>query len=75
VSAIAHGVGLNMTVLSYEDRLDFAIVTDRDQVPDPWPLIDALRADLEALKAAAADGCAIPTAIEAPIRSTGLARA
>ncbi len=53
VSAIAHGVGLNITVLSYEDRVDFAIVTDRDQVPDPWPLIEALGADLEALKAAA----------------------
>jgi len=56
VSAIAHGVGLNITVLSYEDRLDFAIVTDRDQVADPWPLIDALGADLEALKAAAPNG-------------------
>jgi diacylglycerol O-acyltransferase len=53
VSAIAHGVGLNITVLSYENRLDFAIVTDRDQVPDPWPLIEGLAADLEALKAAA----------------------
>ena len=55
VSAIAHGVGLNITVLSYEDRLDFAIVTDRDQVADPWPLIDALGADLEALTIAAAN--------------------
>jgi diacylglycerol O-acyltransferase len=53
VSAIAHGVGLNITVLSYEDRLDFAVVTDRGQVPDPWPLIDALGADLAALKTAA----------------------
>ena len=55
VSAIAHGLGLNITVLSYEDHLEFAIVTDRDQVPDPWPLIDALRADLEALMAAGAN--------------------
>jgi diacylglycerol O-acyltransferase / wax synthase len=61
VSAIAHGVGLNITVLSYEDRLDFAIVTDRDQVPDPWPLIDALGADLEALKTAATHGATPPT--------------
>jgi diacylglycerol O-acyltransferase len=53
VSAIAHGVGLNITVLSYEDRVDFAIVTDRNQVPDPWPLIDGLGADLQALETAA----------------------
>ncbi|MGA2010057.1 MAG: wax ester/triacylglycerol synthase family O-acyltransferase [Solirubrobacteraceae bacterium] len=59
VSAIAHGIGLNITVLSYEDRLDFAIVTDRVQVPDPWPLIDALRAELTAL-AAAANGTTTP---------------
>jgi diacylglycerol O-acyltransferase len=61
VSAIAHGVGLNITVLSYEDRLDFAIVTDRDQVADPWPLIDALGADLKALKTAAAKAAEPPT--------------
>jgi diacylglycerol O-acyltransferase / wax synthase len=60
VSAIAHGVGLNITVLSYEDRVDFAIVTDRDQVPDPWPLIDALGADLEALTTAAANATKPP---------------
>jgi WS/DGAT/MGAT family acyltransferase len=60
VSAIAHGVGLNITVLSYEDRVDFAIVTDRDQVPDPWPLIDALGAELQALKAAAGNGTKAP---------------
>ena len=37
-------MGLNITVLSYEDRLDFAIVADREQVPDAWPLMDALGA-------------------------------
>ena len=34
VSAIADGVGLNMTVMSYRDRLDFGLVGDRDQIDD-----------------------------------------
>jgi len=40
-------------VLSYEDRLDFAIVADREQVPDAWPLMDALSGALEELAACA----------------------
>ncbi len=52
VSAVTDGMLLNITVLSYEDRLDFAVVADRE-IADVWPLIDALGAELEALKAAA----------------------
>jgi diacylglycerol O-acyltransferase / wax synthase len=51
VSAVTDGMGLNITVLSYEDRLDFAIVADREQVPDAWPLMDALEESLNELKA------------------------
>lgn len=53
VSAITDGMGLNITVLSYEDRLDFAIVADRELVPDPWPLMASLREELDTLKQAA----------------------
>jgi diacylglycerol O-acyltransferase len=53
VSAVADGMGLNITVLSYEDRLDFAIVADREQVPDAWPLMDALGVALDELEACA----------------------
>jgi len=53
VSAVADGMGLNITVLSYEDRLDFAIVADREQVADAWPLMDALAAALDELEACA----------------------
>ena len=53
VSAVTDGMGLNITVLSYEDRLDFAIVADREQVPDAWPLMDALGTALDELKACA----------------------
>lgn len=40
VSTIAEGVGLNITVHSYEDRLDFGLISDRDLVPDLWHLVD-----------------------------------
>src|SRR4051794_23746610 len=53
VSAVTDGMGLNITVMSYEDRLDFAIVADREQVPDAWPLMDALGQALDELQACA----------------------
>jgi len=40
VSTISNGVGLNITVHSYEDRLDFGLVSDRELVPDLWDLVD-----------------------------------
>ena len=40
VSTIADGVGLNITVHSYRDRLDFGLISDRDLVPDLWHLVD-----------------------------------
>jgi len=43
VSVITDGVGLNITVQSYMDHLDFGIVVDREQVDDAWPILDALR--------------------------------
>ncbi|MEV4326780.1 wax ester/triacylglycerol synthase family O-acyltransferase [Microbispora rosea] len=38
--------GINITVFSYDGRLGFGIVTDRDMVPDVWDLIDYLRDSL-----------------------------
>ena len=40
VSTIADGVGLNITVHSYEDRLDIGLISDRELVPDLWDLVD-----------------------------------
>jgi hypothetical protein len=40
VSTISNGVGLNITVHSYEENLDFGLVSDRDLVPDLWDLAD-----------------------------------
>jgi WS/DGAT/MGAT family acyltransferase len=43
LSTIFHGLGLNITVMSYADQLDWGIVCDPHQVGDAQPLITALR--------------------------------
>src|SRR3954462_8613789 len=50
VSVVVDGVGLNMTVMSYRDHLDFGIVTDQGQIADAWPFIAHLRTALEELE-------------------------
>ena len=52
VSIVFDAVGLNITVLSYGDQLDFGIVADRDQVDDVWSLIEGLGDALTELEAA-----------------------
>jgi len=47
---IMDGVGLNLTVLSYRDKLDFGVVADRDLVPDVWVLIEHTKAELAELR-------------------------
>ena len=42
VSVVTDGMGLNITVMSYCGKLDFGIVSDRDQMPDLWSMIDWL---------------------------------
>jgi diacylglycerol O-acyltransferase len=51
ISAIADGMGLNITALSYQGQMDFGIVADREQMPDAWPLVDNLRHELATLLA------------------------
>jgi WS/DGAT/MGAT family acyltransferase len=53
VSVITHGMGLNITVMSYMGHLDFGIVADREQMPDVGRLIGWLREELELLLATA----------------------
>jgi WS/DGAT/MGAT family acyltransferase len=50
VSVITDGMGLNITVMSYDGHMDFGIVADRDQMPDVWCLIDWISESLEELK-------------------------
>jgi hypothetical protein len=53
VSAIGDGMGLNMTVISYRDQLDFGSVACRELMPDLWLLNDYLPDALQELLAAA----------------------
>jgi WS/DGAT/MGAT family acyltransferase len=53
VSVVAEGQGLNMTVQSYLDNLDFGLVADRDLVPDLWDLCDLLEPAMQELLKAA----------------------
>jgi hypothetical protein len=50
VSVITDGMGLNITVMSYDGDMDFGIVADRDQMPDLWQFLDSVRAELELLR-------------------------
>jgi diacylglycerol O-acyltransferase len=49
---ITDGAGLNITVLSQEDRLGFGIVTCPDLIPRVWDLAEAVPQALEELRAA-----------------------
>ena len=50
VSAINDGVGLNITVQSYNGKLDFGIIACRELMPDVWDLMDYLGDALQELK-------------------------
>lgn len=52
VSVITDGVGLNITVMSYRDRVDFGIVVDRDMADDAWSFMDSVHSALAELKEA-----------------------
>jgi diacylglycerol O-acyltransferase len=53
VSVVVDGVGLNITVMSYRDHLDFGIVGDRDRVDDAWAMFDGLGRELELIESLA----------------------
>lgn len=49
VSVITDGLGLNITVMSYDGHVDVGIIADREQIPDIWSLIDGFDLSLEEL--------------------------
>ena len=49
VSIVTDGLGLNITVQSYVDRIDFGIIVDRELVPDVWDLADLHMAEIDRL--------------------------
>lgn len=44
LSAIFHGMGLNVTIVSYQQQVDWGVALDPEQIDDAWGLIDAIRA-------------------------------
>jgi WS/DGAT/MGAT family acyltransferase len=65
-SVILDGMGINITVFSYLDRIDFGLHVDPDLVPDVWDVADAVpRALAELLVAADLPG---PTPVDDPFR-------
>ena len=49
MSTIVDGQGLNITVQSYLDTLDFGLVSCRELVPDLWDMLDAIVDELDVL--------------------------
>jgi WS/DGAT/MGAT family acyltransferase len=49
ISVITDGMGLNITVMSYNGHMDFGIVADREQMRDVWKLIEWLQESLDEL--------------------------
>jgi WS/DGAT/MGAT family acyltransferase len=50
---IFEGFGLNITLMSYRDRVDFGLLAAPNLVPDVWRIADGLRDALEELRIAA----------------------
>src|SRR4051794_14776229 len=65
-SVITDGMGLNITVMSYDGHLDVGIVADRYQMPDVGRLMDWLRESLDELR---------PADQSTPARPSGRSRA
>ncbi len=81
---IMEGAGLNVTVLSYMDNVDFGFLAGAELVPDVWDLADHVEGAMADLLAAAAaiDGqdVSAPTTVEAQVavdehRANGATRA
>ena len=64
VSIVTDGMGLNITVHSYLDRMDFGIIAARELVPDVWDMADMHIAEIGRLFEATGAEWAVPQ--EAP---------
>ncbi len=53
VSAVAVGQGLNVTVTSYKDHLDWGLISCRELVPDVWAFEELFQGALDELEKAA----------------------
>ncbi|WP_328859089.1 wax ester/triacylglycerol synthase family O-acyltransferase [Williamsia herbipolensis] len=48
---VAHGMGLNVTVMSCDGQMNFGAIACKEQMPDAWPLMRAMENDVKALLA------------------------
>ncbi|BDB43100.1 MULTISPECIES: WS/DGAT/MGAT family O-acyltransferase [Mycobacterium] len=71
VSIVTDGQGLNITVVSYLDRLDFGFIADRELVPDVWDLADMHIAEIGRLFDATGAQWAQPLRPALPRRGRG----
>lgn len=80
---IFDGAGLNMTVMSYLDNLDFGLLACPDLVDDVWEIADGLQGSLDALvdaasaiagRAAPPEGSGEPRATASPKPSSAPAK-
>jgi diacylglycerol O-acyltransferase len=65
VGPLSEGIGLNVTVWSYRDRMYCALLGCHGQIADPHAITEGLHAELAALLAAAAARGAAPVALQA----------
>jgi diacylglycerol O-acyltransferase / wax synthase len=49
---LLYGTGINITVFSYRDQMDFGFLVCRELVPEPWRLVEAVHAATAELDAA-----------------------
>ena len=63
-SVLLFYAGLNITLFSYIDRLDFGLTSDPDLLEDPWEIADGLKDALAELMDAA--GLGKPTPVHDP---------
>jgi diacylglycerol O-acyltransferase len=61
-SVLLDQMGLNITLFTFGDRVDFGLHVDPDLVEDPWVIADAIHDALAELMAAA--GLGTPTPVE-----------
>jgi hypothetical protein len=50
---LLYGTGVNVTVFSYRDRIDFGFMVCRDIVQDPWFIAEGINLAFEELREAA----------------------
>ncbi|HSW09187.1 wax ester/triacylglycerol synthase family O-acyltransferase [Aquabacterium sp.] len=73
-SIVTHGLGLNITVESYDKQMDFGLVADAAAMPDVRELADGIALAFDDLRAMHAEDTAPPTVVDTGRAVLGQAR-